>query len=276
MHTAPLQKLGEIKFPEVNSAQLARLDPSIPYIILLPDRTPDRVVNELIAALGKANVLATVLVGEPKNFRLFASTPWSVTPQSFKKDVHPLKLEPASEFGKVLEKYFVSSEHEHYEAVTTLYSLVITNQVERSLAIMVIEEMVRAGILRFEILLHLGSVAPAEPNEVAKQIKSAKGPRRVPALPEVVMYPLASILESLQEFLNEDIKKGGDVPTAVQNLAIVVQSNGVTSSVEEEVLRLQNANVLMSGVLTHLRSNFPAPKAPAKKSAPAKKRVTKK
>ena len=76
-----LEKIGEINWTEIEGAKLVKLDPSIPYIISLPKSTTNTEVERITAFFGQANIHATVIVGDPKDFKIFGSFPWFTVPR---------------------------------------------------------------------------------------------------------------------------------------------------------------------------------------------------
>lgn len=265
MPAEAIQKMGEVKMPEVSSAQLARLDPSVPYIILLPERTENRIVQELIAYLGKVNVMATVLVGNPTNFRLFANFPWNVSPIRTQADPHNLNV-PDTALGKVFKRNFISAIHDDAEAAEALYTALQTRGLD-SEGLTTMEAMIRCGIFRFQVLAELRRVPSIQPNPnpVQQQL----------AAPQTDLGKVQEILDVLLELTDEDQKKSERVQNDLHALAVEIGKSGVTSKIETEVLKLQNAGILMSGVMSQLRALAPAHevKAPRKRATSATKKA---
>ena len=76
-----LEKIGEINWTEIEGAKLIKLDPSVPYIISLPKNTGIQEAERITAFFGQANIHATIIVGDPKDFKIFGSFPWFVQPR---------------------------------------------------------------------------------------------------------------------------------------------------------------------------------------------------
>lgn len=251
-----MKKLGEIQMPEVTSAQLAKLDPSIPYLIMLKEGTPDRVTTELIAFLGKCNVMATVLVGNPKDLRIFASFPWSVAPQLIRPDIHALTLEPPSQIAEILRKNFISSIHDDAEAVEVLYQRIRANGINDPMNQTALEAMVRCSIMRFQVLDELFRISDPLRRPAPTTTK-----RLTEAAPEVTTYDVSAVLEVLVEFSPDELKEQHKTSDTMLALAASIAKTGVNDAIQDDLLKLQNKNVLMSGVLTALRAVAPEIKA---------------
>jgi hypothetical protein len=276
--------------PKVDSAQLARLDPTVPYIIVLPTSTPQNAVTNLVAFLGKLNVMATILVGEPKDFKIFASIPWVVSATKPLPDIHPLVLlhEAAegyeADVAKVLNKNFVSALHDDAEAVQVLYGRVKAFGITDSQVQTTVDAMVRCSILKFQVFNDLNHLAATYGYVVQKPALPAgnfdpETGKPSPA-PSVDKYDtlVAQLSQELTGYLNEDLKGNAGVQDRVLELSQKIAKNGLTPEVETSVLKLQNENVLMSGVMTLLRGmDLPKPKVKTKRAAgtATKKRTTK-
>ena len=147
-----LQKLGEIPLSKIDGAELLKLDPSVPYLIIVSERTPTDVVKELVAFLGRSNVLATVIQGDSKAFKIFGSFPWNVRPISLQETPHSLDL-PDDELAALLKSYFISPNHEDAESVQELYGLIKSQIQSTSLVVndavvgMIQNKILRSGVL---------------------------------------------------------------------------------------------------------------------------------
>lgn len=75
-----LTKLGEIKFRSIDTAHLLKLDPAIPYLVVVDYKATTEDIQKLTEHLSRSNVFATIIVGDPSKFRVFASFPWVVQP----------------------------------------------------------------------------------------------------------------------------------------------------------------------------------------------------
>ena len=96
MPTETLQKMGEVQLTPIEGAQLLKLDPSIPYVIVVPKNTHAGQIEKTLAFLGANNVCATLIAGDPKDFQVFASVPWNVRSQPFPEEKfcegHPAEI----------------------------------------------------------------------------------------------------------------------------------------------------------------------------------------
>lgn len=115
-----VDKMGEIQLTPIDGGQLLKLDPNIPYIIIVPEKTSEAVIQKTLAFLGQGNVLATIIAGDPKTFRVFGSFPWNIRPQSFRNDPHPLDL-PEGPLADLLRAYFISPLHDDAVRAEAVY-----------------------------------------------------------------------------------------------------------------------------------------------------------
>ena len=70
--------MGQTQLTRLQGVDLLRLDPGVPYLIVLPPDTPTDTVHQLVGFFSRGNIYATVLVGDYSKLRVLQSLPWRV------------------------------------------------------------------------------------------------------------------------------------------------------------------------------------------------------